>query len=74
VLLYLLSSEDLVYLVAEAIGTEARAVFNNASTLGDFAPMKGISCFAPFINVMRHPLWGRVQVSLVTINFCKQHL
>ena len=58
----LLSSEDLVYVVAEAIGTEARAVFNNASRNGDFSPMKGISCFAPFVNVMRHPLWGRVQV------------
>jgi len=57
-------SEDLVYLVAEAIGTEARAVFNNASRHGDFAQMKGISCLAPFVNVMRHPLWGRVQVFL----------
>jgi len=67
-LLYLLSSEDLVFIVAEAIGTEARAVFNNASRSGDFAPMKGISCFAPFINIMRHPLWGRVQVCIAIIN------
>ena len=52
-----------MYVVAEAIGTEARAVFNDASKRGDFGPMKGISCFAPFINIMRHPLWGRVQVS-----------
>ena len=58
-----------MHVVAETIGTEARAVFNNASRQGDFAPMKGVSCFAPFINIMRHPLWGRVQVFLVTINF-----
>jgi len=51
--------------VAEAIGTEARAVFNNASKYGDFGLMKGISCFSPFINILRHPLWGRVQVRLV---------
>lgn len=54
-----------MYTVAEAIGTEARAVYNYASTHGDFGLMKGVSCFAPFINLMRHPLWGRVQV-------CKQ--
>jgi len=58
------SSEDLLYVVAEAIGTEARAVFNNASKYGDFGLMKGISCFSPFINILRHPLWGRVQVCL----------
>jgi len=51
--------------MAEAIGTEARAIFNNASSHGDFSPMKGISCFAPFINIMRQPLWGRVQVLLL---------
>ena len=67
-LLCLLSSKDLVFIVAEAIGTEARAVFNNASRSGDFTPMKGISCFAPFINIMRHPLWGRVQVCIAIIN------
>jgi len=64
-LLIVLFSDDLVYVVAEAIGTEARAIFNSASKKGDFSPMKGISCFAPFVNIMRHPLWGRVQVQFV---------
>ena len=63
-----------MYVVAEAIGTEARAVFNNASRRGDFGPMKGASCFAPFINIMRHPLWGRVQVSVVSLDLEKMAL
>lgn len=63
-----------MYIVAEAIGTEARGVFNNASRNGDFGPMKGISCFAPFINIMRHPLWGRVQVYVITVDTYKATL
>jgi len=60
----------LIYLVAEAIGTEARATYNYASAHGDYDNMKGASCFAPFINLMRDPLWGRVQVNIVLVIKC----
>ena len=61
-------------MVAEAIGTEVRAVFNDASKRGDFSLMKGASCFAPFTNIMRHPLWGRVQVFVVSLGLEKMAL
>jgi len=58
----------LIYLVAEAIGTEARATYNYASAHGDYGVYKGASCFSPFINLMRDPLWGRVQVNIIRVN------
>ena len=48
--------------MAEAVGTEARARNNYYTSKGDYGEFKGMSCLAPFINIMRHPLWGRVQV------------
>lgn len=55
-------SEDIVYLVAEAIGTEARALNIDSVKRGDYQLCTGMSCLAPFINLVRDPLWGRVQV------------
>ena len=57
-----INSPKVVYEVAEMVATEARGFFNNASAHGDYSDMHSISCLAPFINIMRHPLWGRVQV------------
>lgn len=57
-------SKDVVYSVAEAIATEARAINNDATAHTQYGLMTGISCFAPFVNIARHPLWGRVQVRL----------
>lgn len=59
-------SEEMVYLVAEAIGTEARAVNIDSVKHGDYRPFTGMSCLAPFMNLVRDPLWGRVQVHLIS--------
>lgn len=61
-------SEEIVYLVAEAIGTEARAINIDASSRGEYGLCTGMSCFSPFMNLVRHPLWGRVQVRFC---FCR---
>ena len=53
-------SRDLVGDMAEAISLEVRAHYNNLSKPKAFY---GITCFSPVINIMRHPLWGRNQVS-----------
>ena len=57
------SSEKLLYDVAEAVAYEVRAQWNNATRTSTHYPDAGLSCFSPVINIMRHPLWGRNQVS-----------
>ncbi|GAB6019394.1 hypothetical protein CHUAL_000978 [Chamberlinius hualienensis] len=54
-------SYDVVFRMAEATGLEVRAKYNNFSADGLYGTHKGLSCFSPVINIMRHPLWGRVQ-------------
>ncbi|GAB6026963.1 hypothetical protein CHUAL_013633 [Chamberlinius hualienensis] len=49
--------------MAEATGIEVRAKFNNFTANGEYGSHKGLSCFSPVINIMRHPLWGRSQES-----------
>ena len=51
-----------MYKVAEVISIEARALGNGAMRKGDYSDFKGLSCLAPFINIVRHPLWGRIVV------------
>ncbi|XP_038073740.1 probable beta-D-xylosidase 2 [Patiria miniata] len=54
-------STDLLYRVAEAIGSEVRARHNNLTQHGIYQTRGGLGCFSPVINIMRHPLWGRNQ-------------
>ncbi|MFV0126425.1 glycoside hydrolase family 3 C-terminal domain-containing protein [Streptomyces sp. HMX112] len=45
-------NEDLVRRVGEAVGTEARAMRARD-------PRVGLNVWAPTVNLLRHPLWGR---------------
>ena len=55
-------SPKLIHAIAEATAKEVRAKYNNYTKTGQYGDHKGISCFSPVINIMRHPLWGRNQV------------
>ncbi|KAK3097560.1 hypothetical protein FSP39_010802 [Pinctada imbricata] len=54
-------STDVICNVAQATAVEVRAKFNDYVRHGKYGDHKGISCFSPVINIMRHPLWGRNQ-------------
>ncbi len=50
---------ELLYEVATAISTEARAKYNQYKTFGDTAIYQGLTCWSPNINIFRDPRWGR---------------
>lgn len=52
---------ELVEQVADAISTEARAKYNMSIAFGDRDIYKGLTYFAPNINIFRDPRWGRGQ-------------
>ncbi|XP_061167474.1 xylan 1,4-beta-xylosidase-like [Saccostrea echinata] len=54
-------STDVICDVAEATSIEVRAKYNDYQRRKIYGDHKGISCFSPVINIMRHPLWGRNQ-------------
>ncbi|XP_071942033.1 uncharacterized protein [Antedon mediterranea] len=54
-------STDIVFDVARATGIEVHAKYNNYTQHKIYGDHKGLSCFSPVINIMRHPLWGRNQ-------------
>ncbi|XP_078336442.1 uncharacterized protein LOC111101492 [Crassostrea virginica] len=54
-------SNDVICDVASATSIEVRAKYNDYRRHGVYGDHKGISCFSPVINIMRHPLWGRNQ-------------
>lgn len=51
----------LVSKIGEVVSTEARAKFNMQSTLGDRDIYKGLTFWAPNVNIFRDPRWGRGQ-------------
>lgn len=53
--------EDLVFQVADAISTEARAKHHAAIRKGNRAQYLGLSFWTPNINIFRDPRWGRGQ-------------
>ncbi len=52
---------DLVGEVADTISTEGRAKYNKHIQFGDYDIFKGITFWAPNINIFRDPRWGRGQ-------------
>ncbi|XP_055955063.1 uncharacterized protein LOC126809589 [Patella vulgata] len=54
-------SPVLLYRMAEATATEVRAVHNANIQKHSYTDHTGLSCFAPVINIMRDPRWGRNQ-------------
>lgn len=52
---------ELVHELAEAIALEARAKYNAYSSHGDRTQYKGVTMWAPNINIFRDPRWGRGQ-------------
>lgn len=51
--------EDLLYDVAQVVSTEGRAKYNGYSENGDFGIYKGLTFWAPNVNIFRDPRWGR---------------
>lgn len=50
--------------MSSTIAIEARAQHNYFMKNQLYGDQTGLSCFAPVVNIMRHPLWGRNQVEL----------
>jgi beta-glucosidase len=53
--------DSLVYRIADAISTEARAKYNEAIRKNNRAQYLGLTFWAPNINIFRDPRWGRGQ-------------
>lgn len=53
--------DDLVYRVADAISTEARAKYNEAVKKGNRSQYMGLTFWSPNVNIFRDPRWGRGQ-------------
>jgi beta-glucosidase len=51
----------LVARVADAISTEARAKYHEAQRTGEHGQNRGLTFWAPNINIVRDPRWGRGQ-------------
>ena len=51
--------EDLLEQVGDAVSTEARAKFNMQQKEGDTDIYKGLTFWAPNVNIFRDPRWGR---------------
>ena len=54
-------NKELVKAVANATAYEVHAHYNQYSAERNYSRHRGLSCFSPVINIMRHPLWGRNQ-------------
>lgn len=51
--------EELLESVADAVSTEGRAKFNMQQEFGDTDIYKGLTFWAPNVNIFRDPRWGR---------------
>ena len=51
--------EELVGRIADTVSTEGRAKFNQFSKKGDRGIYKGLTFWAPNVNIFRDPRWGR---------------
>lgn len=53
--------DELIFKVATAISDEARAKFNIAQKMSNYAQYAGLTFWTPNINIFRDPRWGRGQ-------------
>ncbi len=51
--------EELIEKIADAVSTEARAKFNMQQDFNDTDIYKGLTYWAPNVNIFRDPRWGR---------------
>ncbi len=51
--------EDLMEAIGDAVATEGRAKFNMQQEFGDTDIYKGLTFWAPNVNIFRDPRWGR---------------
>lgn len=51
--------KEFIYQMSDVISTEGRAKFNEFSRRGDHGIYKGLTFWAPNINIFRDPRWGR---------------
>lgn len=54
----------LIHDIADVISTEARVKYNQHEKYGDYDIYKGLTFWAPNINIFRDPRWGRGQETL----------
>ena len=54
-------NKELVKAVANTTAYEVHAYYNRYRQEGMHGVNRGLTCFSPVINIMRHPLWGRNQ-------------
>lgn len=47
--------------MARATSDEVRAKHINATKHNNYGFHTGLSCFAPVVNILRDPRWGRAQ-------------
>lgn len=52
-------NDELLFKVASAISTEARAKYNDAQKKGNYDRYYGLTFWSPNINIFRDPRWGR---------------
>lgn len=52
---------NLIFRVADAISSEARAKFNHSVKIGQRNRYQGLTMWSPNINIFRDPRWGRGQ-------------
>lgn len=52
---------NLFHQVASAIADEGRAIYNDASSKGNYSIYHGLTYWTPNINIFRDPRWGRGQ-------------
>ena len=52
---------EIINTVADAISTEGRAKYNKHVKFNDYDIFKGLTFWAPNINILRDPRWGRGQ-------------
>ncbi|MCI2050205.1 MAG: glycoside hydrolase family 3 C-terminal domain-containing protein [Lachnospiraceae bacterium] len=55
---------EMMHEIGNCVGTETRAKYNEAVKQGDRDIYKGITVWAPNVNIFRDPRWGRGQETL----------